>query len=149
MTTTEKAVKGAVRPFGLIDAVCLLLISGLLLCAVLLIAVPRFMGLTAYVVSSGSMEPTLRRGDLIFVRSAGFDEVEPGNVIAFQVGDAVLTHRVWAVDAGARTLRTRADASAFLDPFTVSEEALLGRAVYKLPLLGYPGLWFGGGGDTA
>ena len=149
MTTTEKADKSAVRPFGAVDAVCLLVIAVLLLCAVLLLAVPRAMGLDTYVVTSGSMEPTLHRGDLIFVRKAGFDDVEPGNVIALRVGDAVLTHRVWEMDAAGRTLRTRADASAFLDPFTVTEDAILGRAVYRLPLLGYPGLWFGGGEGAA
>lgn len=131
------------RPFGAADAAWLLALGALLLVFLLAAPVPALLGLTPYTVASDSMEPTLSRGDLIYIRPAGLDEVAEGNVVAFQYNGNVLTHRVWSVDREAGSLRTRADASPSLDPFLVPADALVGKAVYKLPLLGYVNLWRG------
>lgn len=140
-TETHKAPAYPRHPFGVADALCLVLLGLLLLVLALTTLVPALLGLTPYTVASDSMEPTLSRGDLIFIRPAELAELTEGNVIAFRYNGGVLTHRVWSVDLQAGTLRTRADAAPSLDPFTVTGQALLGRAVYKLPLLGYLNLW--------
>ena len=140
--TPEQAVQTkSRRPFGVADGVCLLVLAALLLFFLLIVPVPALLGLTPYAVASDSMEPTLSRGDLIFVRPATLGDVAEGNVIVFQYDGSVMTHRVWSVEAGGDALRTRADASPSLDPFLVTGEELVGRAVYKLPLLGYLNLW--------
>lgn len=143
-TTAHQDPKAtARRPFGAADVLCLLALAVLLLVLALTALVPALLGLTPYTVASDSMEPTLSRGDLVFIRPAELGDIQAGNVIAFQYNGGVLTHRVWSVDLQGGTLRTRADAAPSLDPFTVHGQQLLGRAVYKLPLLGYLNLWQG------
>lgn len=136
------------RPLGAAD-VAVLFLCGLLALIILAVAVvPRAMGLTAYAVSSDSMSPILRRGDLIFAAGTGFDAVQVGEIIVFQTEGGPLTHRVYETDPTARSLRTKADASPYLDAQSVEESTLLGRVVYKLPLLGQISLTFGGGGAS-
>lgn len=141
MTTALDKPKAPVRPrpFGVLDGVCLLALLFLALLLALTALVPPVLGLTPYAVTSDSMSPTLRRGDLVFARPAGWDELEVGNVIVFQINGAVLTHRIYEMDREAGVLRTRADASPFLDPYQVEAGQILGRAVYKVPLLGFLG----------
>lgn len=134
----KRLIRRPHRPFGFLDAGCILAALALLTLAVGVGLVPRLMGLSSYVITSQSMEPTLRRGDLLFTRPVTVDEVEPGDVVVFLTGeDKPVTHRVYSVDPLTRTLRTKADASNRLDPVPVTEAELLGKAVYRIPQVGY------------
>ncbi len=55
-------------------------------CALLLIG-SRLMGYHPYAVLSGSMEPTYRTGDLIFVKAADPETIRPGDPITFRFGE--------------------------------------------------------------
>lgn len=138
-----------VRPFGIPDALLLFLSGALLLLIFFSALLPRLLGYVPYAVTSDSMAPTLARGDLIFAAPVSLDELEGGEIVAFRTAGGAVTHRVYSVDAASRTLRTKADASIFLDASPVEEGDLLGRVVYKLPLLGYISLSFGGKGASS
>ncbi len=99
----------------------------------------RALGLSAYVVMSGSMEPTLPVGSLIFVAPEPSAEIRPGDVVTFTLADHVVTHRVVEVRAGngGPLLVTKGDAN--LDPDT--QPVQLGRTV-GTPRLLLPGLGF-------
>lgn len=135
----------AARPFGALDAVLVFLCGALLLLIFAAAILPRLMGCTPYAIASDSMSPTLERGDMVFVQTTSFDALKENDIIVFQTESGPITHRVYSVDKAARTLRTKADASPYLDSLAISEEMLVGRAVYKLPLLGFVSLSFGGG----
>lgn len=134
------------RPFGGAEAVLLFLCGGLLLLILVCTALPNWMGYTPYAISSDSMSPTLRRGDLAFVCEVRFDELAGGEIVVFETDTGLVTHRVYSVDGTGRSVRTKADASVYLDGYSVGEAALVGRVVYKLPLLGYVSLLPGGKG---
>ncbi|HWS41493.1 MAG TPA: signal peptidase I [Pseudoflavonifractor sp.] len=136
------------RPLGAADVAVLFLCGALALLILVVAAVPRVMGLTAYAISSDSMSPILRRGDLVFAGRIDFDELHGGEIIIFETEGGLLTHRVYEIDPLERSLRTKADASAYLDAQSVEERALLGRVVYKLPLLGQISLMLGRGGAS-
>ena len=84
----------------LIPALCniagtLILLSVIASC--LPVTVPRFMGYEIYNVVSGSMEPEIPVGSLLYIKETEPEGMEEGEVIAFYgMADAgaIITHRV-------------------------------------------------------
>ena len=69
--------------------------------AVLLpVTLPRLMGLQTYHVMSGSMEPAIPTGSLVYVRSADPMKLEKEDIIAFYQGDEAATALAKAVVKG-------------------------------------------------
>jgi|GEM_PF-1359019 len=102
-----------------------------------------------YIVNSGSMEPALHVGDVVYVAGKDADDIEGGDIISFRQQDITITHRcVDIVQKGNQTIfQTKGDANEENDSFTVTAEQLIGkvpatrlfgRTVYaKAPRLGY------------
>ena len=92
-----------------------------------------------YAVQTGSMEPAIKTGDLIFVKEE--KEYNKGDVITFRGGSGssqrVITHRIEKVNEDG-TLTTKGDANAATDADKVSKENIIGRYFLRIPLLGYP-----------
>ncbi len=110
------------------------------LAAAFLMLAPRF-GVSAHPVLSGSMEPALKVGGLIFCRKIPVNEVEVGDIIGFnaQQGEKV-THRVIDVreEDGKRWFQTKGDANEDPDPDLVAiGEEKVDKVVYHLPYLGF------------
>ncbi|MEM4686875.1 MAG: signal peptidase I [Zestosphaera sp.] len=108
----------------------------------LAVLVSMIIGYRALVVVSGSMSPALNVGDVAVIntRVSPSDVVE-GDVIAFYLSRDLIIHRVVRVlntSSGIKYL-TKGDANENPDPFRVSQSALLGKYVFKIPLVGY--LW--------
>jgi signal peptidase len=72
------------------------LVVALFLLLAVLLAGARLVGLSAYSVLSGSMEPAYRVGSLIYVRPVDPAKIKVGDVITFVVNEDLLvaTHRV-------------------------------------------------------
>ena len=62
--------------------------------AALPLTVPNFMGYDVYNVVSGSMEPTIPIGSIIYVKDTDPADIKSGDIIAFKSGDSVIMHRV-------------------------------------------------------
>ena len=82
---------------GLIPALCsvigtLILVAAIL--TVLPVTVPRFLGYEIYNVISGSTEPEIPVGSVVYVKETEPAEIEEGDVIAFTSMGTVVTHRV-------------------------------------------------------
>jgi signal peptidase I len=91
-------------------------------------------GRSAYVIVAGaSMEPTLRRGDLVIARqSAGY---QIGDIVTYlhpTVGPVI--HRVIAVENGTYTLQ--GDANTWTDSYHPADDEVLGEAWIHLPRVG-------------
>lgn len=96
-----------------------------------------------YVVSSGSMVPTLQINDVLVVRDGGsWDDIEVGDIIVFDRPDGedrVIVHRVIEVtenSAGEQVVRTKGDANPASIPGTdypIREDNYIGEVVYVLP----------------
>lgn len=99
----------------------------------------RLIGLQAYTVVSGSMEPTYSVGDLIYVKDVDPDSIKVGDPITFVANEdlAVATHRVVEIDAKEREFTTKGDANKTTDANPVHFNNLIGKPVFSIPLLGY------------
>ena len=136
MKTLSKTERGPRRILSLLlRALGSLLMLGVLLCAAVL-AVPRLLGQQVYAVVSGSMEPALPVGSLVFVDGCDPDTLGPGEIIAFSRRSSVVTHRVVENQAAERRLITRGDANSTEDPDPVPYPSVLGRVHGHIPVLG-------------
>ncbi|AET32554.1 signal peptidase I [Pyrobaculum ferrireducens] len=86
-------------------------------------------------VVSGSMRPVYDVGDLVILKRTS--DVAVGDVVAFVVEGQLVMHRIVAVTPDGKFV-TKGDAVPVPDPWLVPREAVVGKAVYRIPLLGYP-----------
>ena len=112
----------------------LILLSVIVTC--LPITLPRLWGYEVYNVVSGSMEPQIPVGSILYVKPAEPEDVEENDVIAFHSGDAVVSHRVVRNKLVEGELVTKGDANPGEDLNTVPYSALIGKVEYHLPVLG-------------
>ncbi|MBE6541314.1 MAG: signal peptidase I [Ruminococcaceae bacterium] len=106
----------------------------------LLLVGARFAGLSAYTVLSGSMEPEIMTGSLIYVRPVDTSSIVTGDIITFMLDEnTVATHRVIDVLADDGTLRfvTQGDTNPTPDANPVHYKNVIGTPVFEIPLLGY------------
>lgn len=104
--------------------------------AFLPLTVPRLMGYEIYEVVSGSMEPEIPVGSVIYVKAAQPEEVEAGDVIAFNKGGSVITHRVEENHYVEGEFVTKGDANQEEDVEPVAYSSLIGKVERHVPVLG-------------
>jgi len=105
-------------------------------------------------VASGSMEPVLYEGDLIFVQgvqnagdiyAAAQNADPPGDIVVYRGPASLIVHRAiekTKVD-GTYSFTTKGDANQWPDPGDVDESNIVGRYTgFKVPLLGHIALFF-------
>jgi len=128
------------------------LLIGALLAALLAV---RFFGYSVVTVQSGSMEPTLSRGDVIVARPVHIDDVQVGQVVLFEQGrdvSFIAAHRVAGfinlntnindtttgevTAQESRLLRTKGDANSAEDAQPVDAGRLRGRLWFTMPKAG-------------
>ena len=111
--------------------------------AALPLTVPNFMGYEIYNVVSGSMEPTIPVGSIIYVKEIDPVDVQSGNIVAFQAGDSVIMHRVVDNKLVEGTFTTKGDANNGEDMNDVPYEDLIGIVVKHIPIMGQLLILFG------
>lgn len=102
-------------------------------------------GYRYYTVLTGSMSPTYKVGDMIFVKLSNDSEISVGDVITFnpsQDSDAYLTHRVSEKlenyeGTGTTCYRTKGDANDVGDSFLIDSSRVIGKVTFSIPGLGY------------
>ncbi|WP_337576197.1 signal peptidase I [Fournierella sp.] len=109
-----------------------------LLAAAAVILVPMLLGYKEMAVLSGSMEPTIPVGSLVYVKPMEASELEAGDVCTYYLsdGETFVTHRVMSIDANAQTLVTQGDANENADG-DIQFSQVYGRADFHLPYLGF------------
>lgn len=102
--------------------------------------VPDVMGYKPFIVLTGSMEPTIKAGDLVIVKQANLEELNKGDIIAFRntEDDVVLIHRIAEKETkdGKITLKTKGDNNQSEDRVEVGRENIEGIYVVEFEKLG-------------
>ena len=115
----------------------ILLIVVILACIPL--TVPRLMGYQIYSVVTGSMEPEIPIGSMVYVKSIVPKELKEKDVVAFYGGrdtNAIITHRVVYNDLISGQIITKGDANKTTDMNPVSYSNVIGIVEYTLPKVG-------------
>ena len=92
-------------------------------------------------ITSGSMWPVLKKGDLVFIRGIeNRDEIEVGDIVVYQIQQGFTIHRVVRFSNG--QVITKGDANNTEDS-PVRYQDIIGKTVefqgkpFKIPKLGY------------
>ena len=121
-----------------------ILLTLALLCVVGAFILQAFPGLVgadlALTVQSGSMEPAISTGSVVFVKDVPAERIEEGDVITYRDdGGNLVTHRVAEKHVAGESLRfvTKGDANENPDPEPVYRSDLVGVVTFSIPLIGY------------
>ena len=117
---------------------------GTILLVVLIVAcipfvLPKVLGYEAYTVISGSMEPEITTGSLVYVASVKPQDVQKEDIIAFYGGrdtNAIITHRVVENRVIMGEFITKGDANQTNDMNPVSYDELICRVELTIPKFG-------------
>ena len=92
-------------------------------------------------IATGSMVPTLHRGDLVVVEHASPSSIDVGTIIAFHVSclPAPTVHRVYKIvqNGSSPVYQTKGDANPSPDPCTVPYQDVIGKVVATVPYAGF------------
>lgn len=118
------------------------IIVNILLVAYMLAVIPisacGFFGIHPYAVISGSMEPAIPIGSMVFSKETSFNDLREGDVITFMISDdQTATHRIKSIDTEKRKFVTKGDANDVEDSKRVSYENVVGKVIFYIPEIGY------------
>lgn len=122
------------KVWGIFTTVVVVLV---VLCAVFLMG-SRIMGYRVYTVITGSMEPELSIGDLLYVKPVDPSTIKVGDDITFVLNEdlVVATHRVVRIDTEKSHFYTKGLANEIEDA-PVHFKNVLGVVQFAIPKLGY------------
>ena len=112
----------------------------LVVAACLSLIIPRLAGYEGYVVVSGSMEPTIPVGSLIYSKKIDPEALRVGDVIVFideARGTTPITHRVVTNDTANGTITTKGDANENVDINPVTYDSVVGKVAAHVPRIGF------------
>lgn len=119
-------------------------VSGTVVVIVLLVATigPRLLPYRTFTVLSGSMEPTIPVGSMIFDQEVDASELARGDVVTFHPPgqpEKLVSHRVVRVEKTKQGsfLVTRGDANGVVDDWRIPAEGRGLRYEFHVPYLGY------------
>jgi signal peptidase len=87
------------------------------------------------VVESGSMIPTLEKGDLIFSIGVTPSSLKVGDIILFkspQDPNIIIVHRIIKIYPNGNTI--------LIHPWIINGDQVLGKVIFKIPYLGWPSI---------
>lgn len=114
-----------------------LIVAVILLCSALII--PGVFGWHMYNVISGSMEPALKIGSLIYIHEDAPEDVEAEAIIAFYSSledRSIITHRVVKNNVVSGSFQTKGDANEGEDPTPVDYDNYIGSVKLVIPYMG-------------
>ena len=100
---------------------------------------PDFLGFKTYEIVSKSMEDTINKNDIIVVKKVGKGEISENDIISFDNGNEIITHRIVDIENinGQTLYTTKGDNNRFEDDEKILFEQIEGKYVFKLSKLGY------------
>ena len=119
---------------------CILIMLGLALIVLLILATqkfifknkyPSFKGVTAFIVRTESMYPTLLTNDIVLVDKDSH-EFEVGDIVSYEEKDYIVTHRITQINDDEIILR--GDANNTLDT-PISKSKVVGKVIKIVPNL--------------
>ncbi|WP_187976068.1 signal peptidase I [Mycetocola sp. JXN-3] len=127
--------------FGVRRGAGAVLLALLVLVSAAVTVVPLVIGAVPLTVLTGSMQPTIRPGDIVVSAPVEASQLSVGDVVTFQPisnDPTLITHRIRSMSAGDSGVRlvTRGDANGADDP-EIGADQVRGRVLYTVPYVGW------------
>ena len=120
---------------------CVWTVTMLTFLMVAIFTIPQLFHIAPFVVRSGSMEPNIPTGSVVFVNKNITEDIRIGDIVTFglAVGDddgVLVTHRVYRIDSEKDMIQTKGDANNNPDGF-MSKDAIVGKVICYMPKVGF------------
>ncbi|EHG27758.1 signal peptidase I [Enterococcus saccharolyticus] len=111
----------------------------IMLLPLLMIVIPKMLGLPIAIVKSDAMEPTYSSGSLLFVKSVDAENLIVGEAITYFVnqGEQIYTRRIAAIDQNEQVMYTIGDIQDHMETTKIRKSQLLGQPLFHLPRIGH------------
>ena len=103
-------------------------VSAILVVALLVLLV---VGLRPYILESSSMEPTVTKGSLVFVKHNEVSEVKDGDVVVYRTNGQLVLHRYIGEN------RIQGDANSLAQSITLTDSNYVGTLSFSIPGIGF------------
>jgi len=92
----------------------------------------------AYVITTNSMEPKIKKGDVVIVKQEKEEDLKVNDIITFKKGESKITHRITSISKkdDKNLFITKGDNNKIEDTEGVTYEDILGKEVVRLPFIG-------------
>ena len=96
---------------------------------------PRIFGISISYVPTNSMEPEIMPGDYVIYKSAGYDDVNKGDIIVYfnNVENKYIIHRI--VEKNDTFMLVKGDNNIGIDNYKVTQNDLVGKYIGKAGIL--------------
>lgn len=102
----------------------------------LLVFVPCLWGHKPLVVISGSMEPTLKVGGILYYEKLELENFKTNDILVYKTKDHIISHRI--VDIVDDGFITKGDANNSVDNNLINKNQVLGKGTnWSIPYIGY------------
>lgn len=102
--------------------------------------IPNILGMYGFTISTGSMEPIINAGDYLVAKKVKSDDIKVGDIITFVEENIIITHRVSGIINNQYEeimFITKGDGNNVEDDISIMSENIVGKYVFKIPMLGY------------
>jgi len=98
----------------------------------------HILGIYMFNIVSESMEPTLDKNDVVFVKKCNVSKLKKGDIITFEQDGRVISHRIIDIikQNGILKFETKGDNNKIADPDKVSEEQVYGKVLCRVKKVG-------------
>ena len=138
-----KKVKDLSHFIEIIFIIFVVLLCSIVLCQKFFSKNHSFFGYRVFTIVTGSMDPELKIGDIVLVKSTKFDKIKIGDYLTFngvseELKDKVVTHEVVDIlkENDNYVFYTKGIKSDLVDP-AVYEEQIYGVVTYKFVVLSF------------
>ena len=99
-----------------------------------------YFGAKPTIISSGSMQPALEKGDMVLIEHVELKDIEKGDIIQYEMGRIPTVHRVKEIQTeenGEILFITQGDANRKPDVEPVKPDQITGKVVFNIPKIGW------------
>ena len=102
----------------------------------LLVFIPYFWGKKPLVVISGSMQPILQVGGILYYEKIDIDDFKKDDILVYELNEHIISHRI--VDINENGFLTKGDNNKSIDTYEVSKSQVIGKGTnWSIPYIGY------------
>lgn len=139
----KKIIPKAIKIFNIV--ICIIFIPIIIVNATLIIKyiknpyeIPDFFGYKGFEIVSRSMEKTINKKDIIFIKKVNQNELNVNDIISFNNGQEIITHRIIKIEYqdGKKIYTTKGDNNRYEDKEKVEYEQIEGKYIFKINKLG-------------
>ena len=102
----------------------------------LIICIPVLWGKRPLVIISGSMEPILKVGGILYYEKINLDDFKKDDILVYQLNEHIVSHRI--VNINEYGFETKGDNNNSNDSYIVDKNNVIGRGNnWSIPYIGY------------